>query len=526
MQNYHKQQQNLNEIDEKELILKTAAKLIKNDHKDMDTSKEYYPMPKSIEKLHCDQVLGYLPESLKTLLQNTLTGKGNVLKVAAIGQAITQASRQRSIIAPLQIALGVQMHHLFASKFLIDTLNLLGFCSSLTEVGNFEKSASVQGDSLSDIETMAGEFFQWAADNVDHNLATIDGKGTIHIMGLIETVTPSNGRFNEQKIFRKTKITSNEIAKTSTIDIYYYKGDLTSGLKFTDLNSDNLIKLINPTWAADLIWKTSLLFRVPGPSWLGTMQAVYKGNVDYPGKSETILMPMIDLDPNDLSCIYSTLKFVTKQARKKNFTAILTLDQPLFWKASQIVDSEKDDPDIKEAIIKIGGLHLEISFLGSIGHLMGGTGLNELLGCVYAENTVPHLLSGKAFSRAIRGHLLTSAALNALLMSEALGVPLPTESESQSSNSNDDTDISSVSSGTAEVGRTENNNNCPYVENQELIDIEEGILSKHPIDTTAESVESTLKNLDKIFTDLLNGDETPTSANAKNELFFSSKEVQ
>ena len=68
LQNYHKQQLNLNEVDEKELILKTAAKLIKNDIKDIITSKEYYPSPKSIEEVHSDQVLEYLPESLKTVL--------------------------------------------------------------------------------------------------------------------------------------------------------------------------------------------------------------------------------------------------------------------------------------------------------------------------------------------------------------------------------------------------------------------------------------------------------------------------
>ena len=61
--------------------------------------------------------------------------------------------------------------------------------------------------------------------------------------------------------------------------------------------------------------------------------------------------------------------------------AILTFDQPLFWKASRIVDSEKEDPDIKAAIIRIGRLHLKMSFLGSIGHLMAGTGLKDLLTC-------------------------------------------------------------------------------------------------------------------------------------------------
>lgn len=65
-----------------------------------------------------------------------------------------------------------------------------------------------------------------------------------------------------------------------------------------------------------------------------------------------------------------------------------------------------------------------MSYLGSIGHLMSGSGLQELLEVVYAPNSVVHMMSGKAVSRAVRGHLLVDAALNALLTSSALDVNL------------------------------------------------------------------------------------------------------
>ena len=41
------------------------------------------------------------------------------MKIAAIGQAIMQAARPRVLLAPLQFGLGVQMHHHFASRFLM-----------------------------------------------------------------------------------------------------------------------------------------------------------------------------------------------------------------------------------------------------------------------------------------------------------------------------------------------------------------------------------------------------------------------
>ena len=66
-----------------------------------------------------------------------------------------------------------------------------------------------------------------------------------------------------------------------------------------------------------------------------------------------------------------------------------------------------------------------MSFLGSIGHLMRGSGLQELLEVIYASNSVGHMLSGKAISRAVRGHLLVDAALNTMLVADLYNAPLP-----------------------------------------------------------------------------------------------------
>jgi hypothetical protein len=56
---------------------------------------------------------------------------------------------------------------------------------------------------------------------------------------------------------------------------------------------------------------------------------------------------------------------------------------------------------------------------------MGGSGVQELFGVVYADNTLGYMPSGKATSRAVRGHLLTDAALNTMLAAKALGIDAP-----------------------------------------------------------------------------------------------------
>ena len=70
-----------------------------------------------------------------------------------------------------------------------------------------------------------------------------------------------------------------------------------------------------------------------------------------------------------------------------------------------------------------------MSFYGSIGHLMAGSGLQSLFELIYAENTVPHIFSGKAFSRATRGHLITTGTLYALLMLKVNNIDFDTDAE-------------------------------------------------------------------------------------------------
>ena len=110
----------------------------------------------------------------------------------------------------------------------------------------------------------------------------------------------------------------------------------------------------------------------------------------------------------DYSCILSTMHFVSNQAQKYNKSPILTFDQPLYWKALEIQMSEDDSSCIKHIVLLLGGFHTCMSFLGSIGHLMTGSGLQSIMELIYADHTVPHMLSGKAIARAIRGHLILS----------------------------------------------------------------------------------------------------------------------
>ena len=59
-----------------------------------------------------------------------------------------------------------------------------------------------------------------------------------------------------------------------------------------------------------------------------------------------------------------------------------------------------------------------VSYLGSIGNLMIGSGIEDLFIEVYAQNTVSHIMSGKAVPRALHAHFLTEAVLVSLLLEQ------------------------------------------------------------------------------------------------------------
>ena len=320
------------------------------------------------EFLDCDNLSGkaclhFLPDTLRVLLEGLFVGKDVHMKIASIGQAIMQAVRPRVLRAPLQIGLGVQLHHHYASRFLIDSLHSHGFCCSYQEVRQFERNAALsQG---TDISGFSSQFVQYVADNVDHNLRTLDGHGTFHGMGMIATTTPG---VNARNVIHRVHVTPGDIAHVGRVRIQYHRNER-RGMSPVTYQKLYDRKASDPTANLDILWKASIMFGSPRPAWSGMMQLVHQSD-DHPGKSSISFLPMIDMNPSDETCIYSTLKFLSEHARRHNLTAVITFDQPLWWKALMIVVAEPVGSDLSKIVLRLGGFHTEISFIGCIGHLI------------------------------------------------------------------------------------------------------------------------------------------------------------
>ena len=98
---------------------------------------------------------------------------------------------------PILFALAVEVDHLYGSRWLNNELFKLGFCVSYSEVTRFKQACVTNSANVLSLphEPDAQPFTQFVADNVDHNIATLYGKGTFHGMGIISSTVVA-GRYS------------------------------------------------------------------------------------------------------------------------------------------------------------------------------------------------------------------------------------------------------------------------------------------------------------------------------------------
>ena len=259
-----------------------AAKIIKAETK----SNEVYPTTEEIA--NSDKGNEWVPESLKLLLSYLIPAK---IKQLAVGQCIVQAAKPRSVLCPIPLGLGVELEKTFGSEWLLNHLAKLGFSVSADEVLRFKQSA-IQHSKEYHNEALEKDnnesFIQWSADNVDHNILTLTGKGTFHGMGIISMTSSTSGSKSPVVIKRlKKKLPSTAFIDDIGIPVHSSLGSSGRGLGKFKLKP--ISELMSP-------------YILPG--------------LDFNKEVMINLLPIIDLNPGDESCIYSTLKFLTEEANK------------------------------------------------------------------------------------------------------------------------------------------------------------------------------------------------------------------
>ena len=96
---------------------------------------------------------------------------------------------------------------------------------------------------------------------------------------------------------------------------------------------------------------------------------------------------------------------------------IITFDQPQKWKAFTIMYNKPPDSKLHNIIIRLGGFHTWMSFMVPIHLIMEDSAIGYLWWKIYADSTLNHMVSGKAYVRATRGHLQVTIASSTIMTS-------------------------------------------------------------------------------------------------------------
>ena len=76
------------------------------------------------------------------------------------------------------------------------------------------------------------------------------------------------------------------------------------------------IEVTDNTKLLGTLWQSAWILKASQPQWRGFRQSIHSGS--HPGKSSVHFMPMIDAKSSDYSCIYSTMCFISSQAKIYN----------------------------------------------------------------------------------------------------------------------------------------------------------------------------------------------------------------
>lgn len=132
------------------------------------------------------------------------------------------------------------------------------------------------------------------------------------------------------------------------------------------------------------------------PGWHGFMKKISRQ--EFIEMSKVINLPFIINPPSNEETIFTALRLAAAHAKNLGFKfTFVTFDLPLYMKALQILLSVPPESELSCVVLRLGGFHLLMSFLGCI------------------ENSVDHILTGHAYARAVRAHILTQLALVKIL---------------------------------------------------------------------------------------------------------------
>ena len=71
------------------------------------------------------------------------------------------------------------------------------------------------------------------------------------------------------------------------------------------------------------------------------------------------------------------LEFLGNLACRQYVPSVSIIDQPLYWKSTEIISAAPESSQLKNIVLMLGCFNIFMKILGEIGKLMEGTGLES-----------------------------------------------------------------------------------------------------------------------------------------------------
>lgn len=402
---------------QKQTILNVAARILRNEILKYDYRDTSYPPASNF----LDNILSSIPPLLISFLGNLLCKNDteeyseNFTVRDSIAHSIVSYLRPKQFISSLQLAVGSYIHRKTGSRLIVDLLSKLGVCDSYYHI-QLHEACTVMNLPVLKFNSDK-PFVQFVFDNTDHNAKTLDGKETFHCLGGIAVYTPDwSITFEENTVKSKKMPKPQELVSKHIIPLVPHGSFNTKALQTSQYIAIEDISVGNSpavsTYYSAYLW--AKFFKIENvPSWKGYMEVLSTG-IPYI-MSQIVCLPFINRPPSNLTTLNSSFHFAAAETRKLNRqTCFVTYDQPLYAKALSIVE-ESNSEELKNVVVRLGGFHLLMSFTGAIGYILSESGIEDLWSTVYAADSVKKMLTGHAYARALRAHIMSFTALGIII---------------------------------------------------------------------------------------------------------------
>ena len=401
-----------------------VVRLIRNEAKSMQYNNSAYDLSEFTYNKVVENTSATLLRVISELVANGKVNQKSLSLTQAVQSHITNTRNQTTL------GLAVKLHHIYGSSHLIRLLHNHGFIVSYDELQRFRKSASkyVGGNTNILHEAMGlrrevGPIFGWF-DNLDLLVSTPNGRRETHVMAHEFQMNPDSNLGSCSAKLGVMNLVVPRLSLSATrskyhtppITLQHYPGpkkvnppvfSLTLGIPESDIV--NRHKSLALAQQKDMQWLNSLSSESEFMDWHGFNSHMAREQNTSPKPATVYLLGhLIDSPPSHPDTIFTSMLYMSKSLTEQGMTYInLSVDMQLYMVAQQI--KWWNPQRFEKIILRPGAMHIIMSFLGCIGNLMRGSGLNVLVGSAFGHITA--IMNGKAWVMAMRAFRMVSAAL-------------------------------------------------------------------------------------------------------------------